>query len=158
MTTFKVGDRVRVKKNAGQLGMYYGKVGLGETGYVSKKTASLPYNIRVISRSGGSECFKSEQLEPAPIDWGTLTAGDILIDEHGDERVIYARIGDLVAVHDGIDDGMYDFGWFHIEDLRNGREWTIKRAEVEDSTTELSIAELEKKLNMPSGTLRVKKD
>jgi hypothetical protein len=156
MSEFKVGDRVKVRDNAADFGSLENKVKPGATGVVVRYRVGGRYPF-VVESGDQKEDFNSDQLCRATPDWNNLQVGDVLVETDGDEREIFAVVNDLVALHDGVSDGRRDFGWFHLKRLEE-RGWTIKQDSPADDTTELSVAEIETKLGVPAGTLRVKKD
>ncbi|PPG60285.1 hypothetical protein C5C57_05655 [Rathayibacter sp. AY1C5] len=57
-----------------------------------------------------------------------------------------------------LDNGEGELGEWDTAKYLQNYDWTIKQGSPADDTTELSVAEIETKLGVPAGTLRVKKD
>ena len=144
---YKVGDRVRrVSSPIRYQGM---PVGAEDT-------------VTAVGDSGKSLALKvfgpghsTVHFEFVARDLDHLQPGDILVDDEGDDREVYAVAGKLAAVSDGFNDGEYDFSWIHVGKLKS-RDYSLKNQPAE--VTELSVADIEARLELPSGSLRVKKD
>lgn len=101
-------------------------------------------------------CVFGRRLELAEKSLDNLQVGDILVHTDGDEAKVLATLGD-VFLRSGWNDFEITDSWFTAMEAKT-YDWTIKQDSPAPATTELSVAELEEKLGIESGTLRVKKD
>lgn len=127
---------------------------VGKVGKILKITDDIHYYVI----EGMYAQFNDGEVEPALKSWDYLQVGDIILDDDGEERRVYGVTGEMVAVDDGQNDGRFDTCWVSVPKLRDYFKYTIKQESPTEEVTELSVAELEKKLDIPAGTLRVKKD
>lgn len=150
---FEVGDRVKVRDDADRYGRVCYKVGIGEVGMVCSIREDDLYPVTVLVDNGETEKFKTSQLELQPRDLDSLRAGDVLIDEDGDEATVLAVLGD-VFLRSEWNEPEEACVWYTVaEAKRAGFTLKFQTSDV----TELSVADIEEKLDLPSGTLRVKK-
>lgn len=94
-------------------------------------------------------------LQPIEKTLDNLEVGDVLVDNYGAERTVidvlpHSYLLSSVFNPDTIGD------WYTPRDLKKDG-YTIKNATPKE-LTELTVAEVEKKLNIPEGKLRIKKD
>lgn len=85
-----------------------------------------------------------------------LEVGDIIVDTDSNEAKVLAVLGDVFLKSSW---NNYDetASWLTISEAKSAG-LTVKQDTPTDEITELSIAELEQKLDLTAGTLRVKKD
>lgn len=150
MAKFKKGDRVRATRNISLT-----PVKAGAVGTVDDDNDDCPYVIwdgfEGDNRWPALEETELELLNPS---WDNLQVGDILIDDDGDEHRVLGVCGEIIFVSDS-DDHRESYLYNTAYEFQQGG-WTIKGSEP--TTTELTMADIEQKLEMAPGTLRVKKD
>lgn len=125
----------------------------GETVAVTKVDGGMLY----FRTSTGSYCEHSiESFEDGIKTLDNLEVGDIIVNTVGDEAKALAVLGD-VFLRSRLSDFDNAHGWLTISEAQ-AKGWTVKQDTPTEQITELSIAELEQKLDLTAGTLRVKKD
>ncbi|WP_146082376.1 hypothetical protein [Rathayibacter sp. AY1C5] len=154
MSEFKVGQKVQVRIDAGKFGTLNHQVLPGHLAHVESIDISEPYSYKLRTADGTTEVFKADQLERSTIEWDDLQVGDILVNSDGDEREVLGIAGKMIF----LDNGEGELGEWDTAKYLQNYDWTIKQGSPADDTTELSVAEIETKLGVPAGTLRVKKD
>lgn len=85
-----------------------------------------------------------------------LDVGDIIVSADGDEGKVLAVLGN-VFLKSPWNDFDAASSWYTTAEAESF-DWTVKQDTPPEAITELSIAELEQKLDLTAGTLRVKKD
>lgn len=161
---YKVGDKIRVKTLEGgsirvnpKLYMDY-LVGTVQT--VSDVDSDGDIWVRNTNEVASAEGYREWCLDPAwiePIEKTlyNLEPGDVLVDEDGDERTVIDVLPNSVLLSSYSNKNNAGT-WMTPNDLER-RGYKLKDAPT-TGTTELSVAELEEKLGIEAGTLRVKKD
>lgn len=146
---FKVGDKVRlIEKYASWQPDYTFTV-------TSISKSSSDDDGGMINGSDGI-CVFGRRLELAEKSLDNLQVGDILVHTDGDEAKVLAVLGN-VFLRSEWNDFDKSFEWYTVAEAKMD-SWTVKQDSPAPETTELSVAELEEKLGIESGTLRVKKD
>lgn len=125
------------------------EMSLDQLGNVSKQTVT-------VERDGYAEKFDSSELVLAEKGLDNLEVGDIIVNTVGDEAKALAVLGD-VFLRSRLSDFDNAHSWLTISEAQ-AKGWTVKQDTPTEEITELSIAELEQKLDLTAGTLRVKKD
>ena len=150
---FKVGDRVRIVSGADKH-----KIGLIGTVSDVKVGRTYPYRVK---HDGGhddpvGELFREGNLEPAPRDLDHLHPGDILVDEFGIKCKVIDVLPNSVLLSEDNEENFDEVdNWFTISWIKDAG-YALKDQPTD--VTELSVADIEAKLDLPSGSLRVKKD
>lgn len=157
-TKFQVGQKVRCVSPAKA---QEGRSGSGwKSGHVFTISAVSSFNIGESDTCyyGGIDGFGvfSEYLELATQSLDNLEVGDIIVDTDGDEAKVLAVLGD-VFLKSGWNDFDETGQWLTVSEAKSAG-LTVKQDTPTEEITELSIAELEKRLDLTAGTLRVKKD
>ena len=125
------------------------EMSLDQLGNVSKQTVT-------VERDGYAEKFDSSELVLAEKGLDNLEVGDIIVHPDGDEAKVLAVLGDVFLKSDW-DNFDSAETWYTVAEAKTWH-WTVKQDTPTEEITELSIAELEKKLHLAAGTLRVRKD
>ncbi|OCC19430.1 hypothetical protein AS590_25895 [Prescottella equi] len=147
-----MGQKVRVKPDALDLTNVKGTPARGDIGTVISVKGSC---IRVNGNTW-IEWLRTHQLEPVVKSLDNLEVGDLIETEFGRTKMVIDVLPNSVALSAGDDLDVMDALWSIAEIKAKG--WTVKQDTPTEEITELSIAELEKKLDLTAGTLRVKKD
>ena len=158
-TKFQVGQKVRcvspAKTQAGRSGSGW------KSGHVFTISAVSSINIGESDTCyyGGIDGFGvfSEYLELATQSLDNLEVGDIIVHPDGDEAKVLAVLGDVFLTSGWGDFDSAAETWYTVAESKTWH-WTVKQDTPTEEITELSIAELEKRLDLTAGTLRVKKD
>lgn len=98
-------------------------------------------------------CLGDTDLAPYEAIFSTLEVGHVVLDQYENEYKVIHVTGPIIFLERSNDRSQTNS--YSVAELEAG-DWTIKGANPEP--TELSVAELEEKLEMPSGSLRIKKD
>lgn len=155
----KVGDRVRaVEGKTNDCG------GLNDDGSNERKITEVTDESFYI----GHNCFgHSYDEEGSFLDLiresktlDDLQVGDEVASKYGNKEKVLARLEQCVLL--SMPSGYTDWetkanGWFHIEEMKSNG-YTLNQPTPEPTKVELTVGELEEKLQMPSGTLRIKKE
>lgn len=140
---YREGDRVRVKQNAGDLGRINDDVRPGQTGTIVAVTYG-DYRYRVEGDTGMKEDFRARQLELVEPDLHHLQAGDILLDEDGDERKVIDALPNsvLLSVYGDGDDLDTTGSWFTPGELE--RDGLALKQDTPTEVTELTLEDIAK--------------
>jgi hypothetical protein len=149
MSKFKIGDQVRIIKNDSAWGE--GGEHVGKTSEITADdgTNNYQYSLKDIPLD-----WDDGELELAVKNLDHLEHGDVLVND--DYRYVVVD----VFPHSIFYRREEDVDGYDIETIEFMKQdgWKVEQRETTPETTELSVAELEKKLDIPTGTLRVKKD
>ncbi|MDI9960697.1 MULTISPECIES: hypothetical protein [unclassified Rhodococcus (in: high G+C Gram-positive bacteria)] len=161
-TRFQPGQKVRLKKGVWFIERAIARPNADQEWLVTSVAMSfdqlgnLAKQTVTVKRDGCAEEFDSSQLVLAEKGLDNLEVGDIIVDTDGDEAKVLAVLGDVFLRSGWSDfDGTAD--WLTVSEAKSAG-WTVKQDTPTEEITELSIAELEKKLDLIAGTLRVKQD
>ncbi|WP_064256347.1 hypothetical protein [Rhodococcus sp. HS-D2] len=152
MRRYKVGDKVRVIATHG---CRAGKK--GEVLTINSVGGYLPGDRELRFEESRGYCYESgDHLELCEKTLDNLVVGDILIDDDGDECKVIDVLPNSVLLSDHRNHDQA-FSFYSIAELE-ADGWTVKQDSPIEAVTELSVADIEEKLGLESGTLRVKKD
>ncbi|KAB2587260.1 hypothetical protein BS297_00850 [Rhodococcus erythropolis] len=157
---FKVGQKVRCiiprdpQESRGGAGWTFGRV--FTIARVSSNNWSESDTVYYNDTEGNGVYSEHLELVRSVKTFDNLEVGDIIVDTDGDEAKVLAVLGD-VFLKSGWNDFDETASWLTVSEAKSAG-WTVKQDTPTEEITELSIAELEKKLDLTAGTLRVKKD
>lgn len=159
-TKFQVGQKVRCitprdpQKSRGGAGWRFGRV--FTIARVSSNNRSESDTVYYNDTDGNGVYSEHLELVRSVRTFDNLEVGDIIVDTDDDEAKVLAVLGD-VFLKSGWSDFDETASWLTVSEAKSAG-LTVKQDTPTEEITELSIAELEKKLDLPAGTLRVKKD
>lgn len=145
---FKVGQKVRIKKNAEELTR-------PKYGWDSSMTDMLGHvyeidevgfdSLRILNNDKSAMwAFTFDSVESVEKTWDDLAKSDIVIDEYDDEYTILIRIDDCVLVSDPYKHTNAD-NWYTIHELQD-EGYTIKQPIQEEKIEELTLDQVCKEL------------
>ncbi|WP_440220904.1 hypothetical protein [Dietzia sp. MNB45] len=152
-TKFKVGDRARMVGEVCEVADPGELVTITEIDSNGDIHIEGPHGGECYSKHWGQQ--NGHYLEPVERTLHDLQPGDILLDSDDDEFRAIDVLPNSVLLSSYVNKDRAG-AWYTPDEL-NERGFKFKDA-PETETTELSVAELEEKLGIEAGTLRVKKD
>lgn len=157
---FKVGQKVRCiiprdpQESRGGAGWTFGRV--FTIARVSSNNRSESDTVYYNDTDGNGVYSEHLELVRSVKAFDNLEVGDIIVDTDGDEAKVLAVLESVFLKSDWNDFDATS-SWLTAAETESFG-WTIKQDTPTEEITELSIAELEQKLDLTAGTLRVKKD
>ena len=146
MTKFQKGDRVVI------LHSFHSNCVSKLTTVVGPSAYSSTYVLDPCGQYRDHLSVSNNCLKLATRDLDHLQPGDILVDDEGDDREVYAVEGKLAAVSDGFNDGEYDFSWIHVEKLKS-RDYTLKGQPAD--AVELTLDDIAKLKGVPVDQIKI---
>jgi len=159
MTKFTVGQLVQLVSNAKDLGSVDNERFFGQLLRV-ERVGEDDYNIRVVPTEGSNgeddyEYFRESQLEVAEVNFETARAGDKVKDNDGDEYIVLAKVGNIIALS-GYGSSQSEFReWYTKSDFEDAT-FTFIQPETTPVVKEVTLEEVAKSLGVPVETLRIK--
>ncbi|WP_154100356.1 hypothetical protein [Rhodococcus sp. YH3-3] len=159
-TKFQVGQKVRCitprdpQESRGGAGWTFGRV--FTIARVSSNNWSESDTVYYNDTDGNGVYSGHLELVRSVKTFDNLEVGDLIEAEFGQTKMVIDVFPNSAALSKADDLDVVDALW-SVAELK-ARGWTVKQDTPPEEITELSIAELEKRLDLTAGTLRVKKD
>lgn len=151
MTKFKQGEKLRMKTMEG--GSLHG---FKADDYVELVGYWRPKRCIVRSVRSGIKGYIDEANLYRVFGLDHLQPGDLIDCSDGDTKKVIDVLPNSALLSNSYNHEETDDFWSIAEMEKRG--WTVQQPEPTQEVTELSVAELEEKLGLKSGSLRVKKD